>query len=69
MRFALVVAAAAALIVPAGTAPGAGMEGSALQQGWSDASAAKQKKPKKKAAPKEQYLRAVPSTPPPGTKK
>ena len=69
MRVALVVVTAAALTIPAGTAPGAGIDGSALLKEWSDVSTAKKKQGKKKAAPKEQYLRAVPSAPPSGTKK
>jgi hypothetical protein len=67
MRFALVIAAALAL--PAGVVPALGFETAGLApQAGSEVSAAK-KKAKKKPAPKEQYLRAVPSGPPPGTKK
>ena len=65
----LVIVIAAALTMSAGPTPAAGSEpGPLVQKQSSDLSAAK-KKPKKKAAPKEQYLRAVPSAPPPGAKK
>jgi hypothetical protein len=68
MRFALMIAVATALAWPAGAAPAAGAEpAGVVPTSWSEVSA--KKKAKKKAAPKEQYLRAVPSAPPPGSKK
>ena len=69
MRFALMIATATVLLVPIGMATSVGTELSGVAQTQaSDVSAAK-KKAKRKAAPKEQYLRAVPSEPPRGTKK
>jgi hypothetical protein len=69
MRFALMIAAATAMVLPADMALATGIEPAGLvQKAGSDISSAK-KKAKKKAAPKEQYLRAVPSAPPPAAKK
>ena len=68
MRFIVIVACAALLLIPtagssrAGSASGLANTGTAV-----DLSSAKKKRVKKAAA-KEQYLRAVPSTPPAGAK-
>src|SRR5690348_11916418 len=70
VRFIIALAFAAALLAP-GIHPShaAGATGLSAPGAWSDVSAAvKKKKPHKRAA-KEQYLRAVPSTPPPATKR
>jgi len=69
VRFIVIVACAAILLIPtagpsrAGSASGLANTGTAV-----DLSSAKRKRVKKKAAAKEQYLRAVPSTPPAGAK-
>jgi hypothetical protein len=71
VRLIVVVAVSAFLWVPA-SAPtsAAGAPGYEARQHTSDVSAAKKKKKAKKTAPKqEQYLRAVPSEPPPGARR
>jgi hypothetical protein len=69
MRIIMVVGLAGLLMIPGAYA--AARSGSAVQaERPSDLSGARKKKrTAKKSAPKEQYLRAVPSTPPAGTKK
>jgi hypothetical protein len=78
MRFIIATAFAVALLMPtSGRSPGA-MRASAGTPAASapaiqtlvsdDMSAAKKKRLKQKAAKQEQYLRAVPSTPPAGAK-
>jgi hypothetical protein len=75
MRFVVVIATAAVLTIANGplsspaAAGRAGFSQDVSKDGAWEASAARKKARKKKAAPKEQYLRAVPSAPPPGTKK
>jgi hypothetical protein len=63
------IAVAAVLLIPASLKANAGSAPALTSQpeGSVDVSSAKKKKPRK-AAKQEQYLRAVPSTPPPGTK-
>lgn len=70
MRLMIAVGLAAALLVPAAATSAGASPAGVLPNDWaSDVSAAKKKKAaKRKPAPKEQYLRAVPSAPPPGTK-
>jgi hypothetical protein len=70
VRFMIAMAFAALLLIPAGAASRAGSAPmlTAYLHGSFDVSSAKRKKAKRKAVKKEQYLRAVPSTPPPGTK-
>jgi hypothetical protein len=69
MRFALMIAIAAVLLVPIGMATSVGTELSGADQPPASDLSAARKKAKKKAPPKEQYLRAVPSAPPAGSKK
>lgn len=70
MRTIMAIGLAAVLLIPAFvTRAGAIQEVGTQTAQASDASAAKKKKgAKPKAAPNEQYLRAVPSTPPAGAK-
>jgi hypothetical protein len=70
MRLMIAIGVAAALLIPAAATSAGASPVPALHDDWtSDVSAAKKKKVvKRKPAPKEQYLRAVPSAPPPGTK-
>jgi hypothetical protein len=70
VRTIMAIGLAAVLLIPAFTAgAGATQEVGKRTEWTSDVSAAKKNKGvKRKAAPKEQYLRAVPSTPPPGAK-
>ena len=72
MRFMIAMAFAAVVLIPIGTpAQAAGAPQLTTRQGGaSDLSSAhtRKHKPKKKAAKKEEYLRAVPSTPPAGSK-
>ena len=69
MRTIMAIGLAAVLLIPAFvTRAGATQEVGKQTEWTSDVSAAKKKSAKPKAAPKEQYLRAVPSTPPPGAK-
>jgi hypothetical protein len=72
MRPLIVTAVAAALTLSATMMPAAAADPTALvlNGAWEVSAANKKtKKATKKAAPKEQYLRAVPSAPPPGAKK
>jgi hypothetical protein len=71
VRNILAIGLAAVLLIPAFAArAGASPEAGGRSQWASDMSAAKKKGTvKRKAAPKEQYLRAVPSTPPAGAKR
>ena len=71
MRIILAIGLAAVLLIPAFAArAGASPEAGGQSEWASDMSAAKKKGTvKRKAAPKEQYLRAVPSTPPAGAKR
>ena len=65
MRFIVATAFAVALLLPTSDrSQAAGF----MTLASDDLSAAKKKSVKRKAAKQEQYLRAVPSTPPPGTK-
>ena len=72
MRFMIAMAVAAVVLIPAGTPPQAAgaPELAALQGAPTDMSSShtNKHKPRKKTAKKEEYLRAVPSTPPPGAK-
>ena len=69
MRLIIVIGFAAVLLIPAPGAPSAGTApGLASQQDREMSSAKKTRMAKKKAVKKEEYLRAVPSTPPPGSK-
>lgn len=69
MRFITALVFAAALLA-SGLHPShaAGATGSSAPGAWSDASSTVKKKKAHKRAPKQQYLRAVPSTPPRGSK-
>jgi hypothetical protein len=71
MRVLVAAAVAGFLLAPVGGPTGAaGNLGSDVRQDVSDASAiAKKKKAPRKAAKKEEYLRAAPSEPPLGAKK
>jgi hypothetical protein len=71
MRLIVAVAFAAMLLIPAGSAATAGSTPVlSIPQDVSDLSTAKKKKKSKKQAPKkEEYLRAVPSAPPPDRKR
>jgi hypothetical protein len=70
MRFMIAVAFAALLLLPTQTASWAGgaPELSTSTDRALELSSAKKKKKARKPAKKEEYLRAVPSTPPPGAK-
>jgi hypothetical protein len=70
MRMMAAMGFAILLFVPARAAPPVdrGPIVSVQPDGASDLSAARRKKAKRKPVKQEQYLRAVPSTPPPGTK-
>ena len=70
MRTIMAIGLAAVLLTSAFVTRAGATQDAGRQPAWaSDVSAAKKKKgAKPKAAPKEQYLRAVPSTPPPGAK-
>jgi hypothetical protein len=69
VRSITIVAVAAILVVPAaGPSRAGGAPGLASPEASLEVSSAKKQKVKKKAAAKEQYLRAVPSTPPAGAK-
>ena len=70
MRFLLAIAFVTLLLIPtSGPSSAAPVSGLALMDGPLDLSAAKKKhKGERKAGKKEEYLRAVPSTPPAGTK-
>ena len=70
MRIILAIALAAVLLVPPFVVRASAAADSGLRtEVASDVSAARKKKPAKRTtAPKEQYMRAVPSTPPPGAK-
>jgi hypothetical protein len=68
MRLIIAIGVAAALMMPA-AATSAGAAAGLHGDRASDVSGAKKRKAaKRKPAAKEQYLRAVPSAPPPGTK-
>ena len=72
MRFMVVMALAAVVLIPAG-APAQAASASVLEakQGAASelsSSHTRRHKPKKNAAKKEEYLRAVPSGPPAGAK-
>jgi hypothetical protein len=75
MRFIVATAFAAALLMPlsdrshAAAATTAASVPAAQSLASDDLSAAKRKRVKRKAAKQEQYLRAVPSTPPAGAQK
>ena len=70
MRMMVAMGFAILLLVPASAAPRTDRSAvvSVQPDGASDLSAARRKKAKPKPVKQEQYLRAVPSTPPPGTK-
>ena len=70
MRIMAAMGFAILLLVPASAAPRADRSAvvSVRPDGTSDLSAVRRKKAKRKPVKQEQYLRAVPSTPPPGTK-
>jgi hypothetical protein len=70
MRCMIAVAFAALLLVPTQAASWAGSapEVSARADGALDLSSARKKKKGRKAPKKEEYLRAVPSAPPAGSK-
>jgi hypothetical protein len=75
MRFIVAAAFAVALLMPisdrshAAAVTAAASAPAAQSLASDDVSAAKRKRAKRKAAKQEQYLRAVPSTPPAGAKR
>jgi hypothetical protein len=68
MRLIIVIGFAAVLLIPAPGAPSAGTAPGLASQQNGDMSSAKKTRKAKKAVKKEEYLRAVPSTPPAGSK-
>jgi hypothetical protein len=70
MRMTVAMGFALLLLVPASAAPQADRTPivSVQPDAASDVSAVRRKKVKRKPVKQEQYLRAVPSTPPPGTR-
>jgi hypothetical protein len=67
VRLVIIIGLAAILSAPAANAAISGTAPGLASQQNADLSAAKKKR-KAKPAKKEEYLRAVPSTPPPGAK-